>query len=175
MKSLQQGDKDTLERVHEKAVKMVSGLKSGTCLERCEELKLDTLEKRREDQDLALAHKMIMKERFQNNMVLWTVGENTRAATRMASEPKNLITQSATTELRKASFAIRVTEPWNTLPTELKMLMMARHSRECGRTTSNTAEMGGRQYGRKEERQDRTSLPHRGPISPQHAYLAYSG
>ncbi len=116
----QQGDKDTLERVQEKAVKMVSGLKSGTYLERCEELKLDTLEKRREDQDLALAHKMISEERFQNNMVLRTVGENIRAATRMASEPKNLITQYARIELRKASFAIRVTEPWNTLPTELK-------------------------------------------------------
>jgi hypothetical protein len=89
-------------------------------LERCEELKLDTLEKRREDQDMALAHKMISEERFQNNMVLRTVGENTRAATRMASEPKNLITQYARTELRKASFAIRVTEPWNTLPTELR-------------------------------------------------------
>jgi hypothetical protein len=99
---------------------MVSGLKSGTYLERCEELKLVTFEKRRMDQDLALAHKMITEERFQNNMVLRTVGENTRAATRMASEPKNLTTQYARTELRKASLANRVTEPWNTLQTELK-------------------------------------------------------
>jgi hypothetical protein len=38
----------------------------------------------------------------------------------MASEPKNLITQYARTELWKASFAIRVTGvPWNTLLTEL--------------------------------------------------------
>jgi hypothetical protein len=88
--------------VQERAVKMVSGLKSGTYLERCEELKLDTLEESREDQHLALAHKMIMEERFQNNMVLRTVGENIRAATRIASEPKNLITQYARTELQKA-------------------------------------------------------------------------
>jgi hypothetical protein len=35
-------------------------------------------------------------------MVFRTVGENIRAATRMTSEPKNLITQYARTELRKA-------------------------------------------------------------------------
>jgi hypothetical protein len=122
---------------------------------------------------------MIKEERFQNNMILRTVGKNTRAATTIASEPKNLITQYARTELRKASFAIRVTEPWNTLPTELKNAddgkTFQRMRKRYKPTTSNTAKMGGRQYGRKEERQDRTSLPHRGPMSPQHAYLAYSG
>jgi hypothetical protein len=71
------------------------------------------------------------EERFQNNRVLRTVGENIRAATRMASEPKNLITQYARTELWKASFAIWVTVPWNTLPTELNNAKMARCSKGC--------------------------------------------
>jgi hypothetical protein len=42
-----QGEKDVLEKGQEKAVKMVSGLKTTTYLERCDELTLETLEKRR--------------------------------------------------------------------------------------------------------------------------------
>jgi hypothetical protein len=40
--------------------------------------------------------------------------------TRMAAEPRNLVTQYSRTELRRASFAIRVTEQWDSLPTEQK-------------------------------------------------------
>jgi hypothetical protein len=49
-----QGDKDTLERVQEKAVKMVSSLKGTTYMERCKELGLQTLEERRKEQDMAV-------------------------------------------------------------------------------------------------------------------------
>jgi ribonuclease P/MRP protein subunit RPP40 len=56
-----QGDKDTLERVQEKAVKMVASLKGANYLEKCAELGLETLEKRREDQDLALVYKFVTK------------------------------------------------------------------------------------------------------------------
>ncbi len=54
-----QGDIDTLEKVQEKAVKMVAGLKGTTYLEKCAELGLETLEKRRADQDLALVYKFV--------------------------------------------------------------------------------------------------------------------
>jgi hypothetical protein len=54
-----QGDKDMLEKVHEKAVKMVAGLKGANYLEKCAELGLETLEKRRNDQDLALVYKFV--------------------------------------------------------------------------------------------------------------------
>jgi ribonuclease P/MRP protein subunit RPP40 len=43
-----QGDIDTLEKVQEKAVKMVSGLKGTTYQEKCEELGLNTLQERRD-------------------------------------------------------------------------------------------------------------------------------
>jgi hypothetical protein len=52
----QQGDKDVLEEVQEKAVKMVSGLKGMENPLRCAELNLETLEKRREGQDMSLVH-----------------------------------------------------------------------------------------------------------------------
>jgi hypothetical protein len=44
-----QGDKDTLERVLGKVVKIVAGLKGADCLEKCAELCLETLQKRREN------------------------------------------------------------------------------------------------------------------------------
>ncbi len=42
-------------------------------------------------------------------------------ATRIASEPRNLVAQYARTDVRKASFAFRVTKPWNRLPAEHRM------------------------------------------------------
>jgi ribonuclease P/MRP protein subunit RPP40 len=48
------GDIETLEKVQEKAVKMVAGLQSRDYEDRCRELGLDTLEKRREKQETGL-------------------------------------------------------------------------------------------------------------------------
>jgi hypothetical protein len=70
----QQGEKNVLERVQEKAVKMVSGLKSNLSQEKCEELRLVTIEKRRLDQDLALTHKMLSNARFHGNGI-WNSSE----------------------------------------------------------------------------------------------------
>jgi hypothetical protein len=47
----------SLEEVQEKAVKMVTGLKGTTYEERCLELGLETLQRRRERQDMAMVHK----------------------------------------------------------------------------------------------------------------------
>jgi len=45
---------DTLKKVQEKAVQMVSGLKITTYQEKCEELHLQSLVERRDNQDMAL-------------------------------------------------------------------------------------------------------------------------
>jgi ribonuclease P/MRP protein subunit RPP40 len=60
----QQGDKDVLEKVQEKAVKMVSGLKATEYPLRWAELNLETQEKRREDQDMSLVHKLASESIF---------------------------------------------------------------------------------------------------------------
>jgi ribonucleases P/MRP protein subunit RPP40 len=53
------GDIEKLEKVQEKAVKMVAGLRAKDYRENCTKLGLETLEERRQNQDLALlAHKM---------------------------------------------------------------------------------------------------------------------
>ena len=56
------GDIEVIEKVQEKAVRMVSGLKGTTYEEKCTELGLETLKTRRERQDMALAHKYVMSE-----------------------------------------------------------------------------------------------------------------
>ncbi len=48
-----------VERVQEKAVKMVSGLLGKTYEEKCHELSLETLQERRQLQDIALVHKFV--------------------------------------------------------------------------------------------------------------------
>ncbi len=52
-------NKDTLEKVQEKALNMVSGLMETTYREKCEELCLQTLVERRDRQDVALVHKFL--------------------------------------------------------------------------------------------------------------------
>ncbi len=52
--------------------------------------------------------------------MLKTAGESGQSVTRMATEPRNLVAQYSRTELRRASFVVRVMEQWNSLPTEQK-------------------------------------------------------
>jgi hypothetical protein len=52
------GDIAVLEKVQEKAVRMVAGLTARTYEERCQELKMDTLELRRAKQDMLEVYKM---------------------------------------------------------------------------------------------------------------------
>lgn len=111
------GDKEVLEKVQEKAVRMVAGLKGSSYEERCKELGLESLEKRREYQDMALVHK-ILSEDQQNFFTL--AGENSRIQTRQAAGAKNIRGQFARTDMRKFSFAIRTVENWNSLPEDTK-------------------------------------------------------
>jgi hypothetical protein len=53
---------------------MVSGLRAMTCPQRCAELKLDTLEKRRIYQDMSLVYKLATGSIFISTSVLKMVG-----------------------------------------------------------------------------------------------------
>ncbi len=65
---------------------------------RCAELNLEILEKRREDQDMSLFHKLASESIFSDTKVLKLVGTSERTATRIASEPRNLVAQYARTQ-----------------------------------------------------------------------------
>ena len=51
-------DKELIEKVQRRAVKMISGLTGSTYEEKCKELGLDTLEERRRQQDLMQTYKI---------------------------------------------------------------------------------------------------------------------
>jgi ribonuclease P/MRP protein subunit RPP40 len=110
-----QGDKDTLEKVQEKAVKMVAGLNGANYLEKCAELGLETLEKRRDDQDLALVYKFVTKKGGQT-----LFNRQGGARTRQAAGGNGLTVQYARTDPRKYSYPVRTVESWNKLPERVK-------------------------------------------------------
>ena len=64
-----QEDKNKLERIQRKAVGMISGLKGGSYEEKCKELNIDTLEVRRERQDLLEAYRVVHSEVQENTVV----------------------------------------------------------------------------------------------------------
>ncbi len=57
-----EADKSCLEKVRQRAVKMVSGLKSDEYSERLAELEMPTLEERRHQADMAMVHKLTTDE-----------------------------------------------------------------------------------------------------------------
>jgi hypothetical protein len=63
-------DIEVLEKVQEKAVKMVSGLRSKEYADRCAELGLETLEKQRQNQDMGLVYKFLNGEEESNLFTL---------------------------------------------------------------------------------------------------------
>ena len=113
------GDKEVLEKVQEKAVKMVAGLRGSDYEERCAELGLETLEERRQGQDMALVHKM-MNNGQGAGMFEFARNDENGVRTRRAAATHGLVVQYARTDIRKYSFAVRVVEPWNRLPDTLK-------------------------------------------------------
>ncbi len=113
------GDKEALEKVQEKAVRMVAGLKGRDYEERCAELGLETLEERRLSQDMALVHKM-MNNGQGTSMFEFARNDDAGVRTRRAAAAHGLAVQFARTDIRKYSFAVRVVEPWNRLPDTLK-------------------------------------------------------
>lgn len=108
-------DIKVLEQVQVKAVGMVSGLVGTTYEERCEEIGLDTLERRRERQDLVLAHKVLNdSEEWAKNM-FHMQPDRQGMTTRGAADKHTLVVQRARLDLRKHSFTIRAAESWNKL------------------------------------------------------------
>jgi hypothetical protein len=110
------GDREALEKVQEKAVKMVTGLKGTNYEERCLELGLETLQRRRERQDMAMVHKYTAKE----NQSLFTMASEDGARTRRTAGAKCVVAQYARTDIRKHSFAVRAVESWNRLPNSIR-------------------------------------------------------
>ncbi len=116
-----EGDIATLEKVQEKAVKMVTGLKPGTYKDRCKELQLETLAVRRDRQDMLEVYKYLESGADKSESMFTMAGTgNGSTRTRTSADPRNMRVQFARTDQRKFSFGVRVVEKWNALPSEVK-------------------------------------------------------
>ena len=115
------GDKEVLEKVQRRAVKMISGLQGATYEDRLKELKLQTFEDGRKMFNLVQTLKIL--KGFDNvKTETWfiMVGENQARITRATTNPLNLVQHRSKSDIRKNFFSQRVVESWNNLPSELK-------------------------------------------------------
>ena len=109
-------DKETIEKVQIRAVNMVSGLKGTTYEEKCAELGIDTLQRRRDQADLTQAYKILNhKDKVRPELLFDKVQTRPGLVTRGRVDPDNVIVKRTRLEVRKHSYAIRVSEQWNGL------------------------------------------------------------
>ncbi len=87
--------------VQEKSVKMVAGLTSSTNGDRCAELGLETLQSRRDRQDMTLVYRYINRDM---QSLFKIAGENCGARLRSAAGSTSIMNQYARTDLEKQSF-----------------------------------------------------------------------
>jgi hypothetical protein len=96
-------------------------LKSREYKDPCHEIGLETHEKRREKQDVALVHKLVISGAGQHGQIFGLAGRNDRPRTRQAGGEHKLLPQFARTDPRKFFFAVIAVEPWNRLLDEMKL------------------------------------------------------
>jgi hypothetical protein len=114
-------DKNVLERVQQRAVKMVSGLQSKVYEDRLKELGLQTLEERRHQADMVMVHK-IMHGVGGLNPATWFESATSQRNTRSPADPMGIKKVYGKTELRNNFFSVRVIDDWNRVPQEMKQI-----------------------------------------------------
>ena len=116
-----QEDKEILEKVQKKAIGMISGLSGRSYDEKCKEVGLESLETRRERQDLFEAYKIIHSgEQNGERKILVRATARAGTVTRTAADPWKLDVPRSRLDIRKNNFSARVTEKWNLLPATTK-------------------------------------------------------
>ena len=115
-----QKDKDLLENVQKRAVKMNTGLRSELYEDRLMELGLTSLEERRHRANMALVHS-VMHGRTDISVEDWFQRADTGArATRAATGALNERPKHGRLETRKHFFTVRATSCWKIIPSEVK-------------------------------------------------------
>ena len=107
---------------------MISGLRGENYEDKCIELKLDTLQLRRDKQDLQEMYNIMTGTGELNPENLFKKPKTrTGAVTRSADDPHHLPTPRKRLEIRKNFFTVRIVEKWNALPIEIKSLGKIQH------------------------------------------------
>ena len=113
-------DKKIIEKVQEKAVKMVSGLRGNSYEARLKELKLQSLEDRRVRGDMIQVWKILSSYDNISAETFFLKFEQTVHHTRLGANDLNLKKPRFNSDIRKNFFSIRVIDKWNSLPHQIK-------------------------------------------------------
>ena len=114
-----QADINCLEQIQQRAVRLVSGLRSQDYNDRLKELKLLSLKERRIKTDMITTYK-ILNGFDRVDPSTWFKQINQTRRTRLNADPANLEPTFTRTEIRKNFFSIRVPDVWNKLPAHVK-------------------------------------------------------
>jgi hypothetical protein len=117
-----EADRNCLEKVQQRAIKMVSGLKSNTYEERLQELNMPTLLERRHQADMVMTHKILHEKGGLDHTTWFEKAENGPRATRNTADPYNIKVKHGRLDLRRNFFSIRVIEDWNRIPADTKRM-----------------------------------------------------
>ncbi len=115
-------DIEMLENVQKKAVRQIVGLQGTTYEEKCQELGLELLIKRREQSDLVQVWKSLHQEENENGNSLFEYVSSDTVRTRFRADPQNLQPKTSRLDVRKHSFAVRVIDKWNNLDSNIKSM-----------------------------------------------------
>jgi ribonucleases P/MRP protein subunit RPP40 len=113
-----QSDIQVLEKVQEKAVKMITGLTGKDYLSRCKELGIETLKERRHIQDMAQVYKLVHGMDKVNRIKLFEHVPEGR--TRLAADRLNVQATASRTDIRMNFFTQRVVNSWNSISANVK-------------------------------------------------------
>ena len=114
-------DKDLLENVQRRVIRMVSGLQGRTYEERLKECGLTTLEERRKRGDMIETWKILHNIEDVDKSTWFTMAADGAAhRTRLAGHALNIVKPRYNLELRKNFFSVRVCDAWNSLPYRIR-------------------------------------------------------
>ena len=116
-------DVEVPEKVQERAVNMVRGLRGRSYEAKLKEVGLTTLVERRQRGDMVEAWKCIHQVSKMNPNIFTLVGNDQSQHsqyTRHTAKPLNIIHPRAKLEIRKHFFTVRAVAPWNSLPVEVQ-------------------------------------------------------
>ena len=117
-------DREVLEKVQRRAVRMVSGLKAKTYEQRLLELDLPTLEARRHRGDMIQVHRILTGVDRVNPSTWFDLARNQprggATATRHSTGIRTLVPRTGRTEKRRNFFTCRTPAKYNSLPVNVQ-------------------------------------------------------
>jgi Reverse transcriptase (RNA-dependent DNA polymerase)/Endonuclease-reverse transcriptase len=143
-----QKDVDVLEKVQERAIRQVNGLRGETYEQKLRELKMDSLADRRVEADMMLVYKVLHGKCKVEAAEWFTVPEvnENDIRTRAALDNLQIRPRRTNLDLRKHFFTQRVCETWNKLPRTIRAAKsMATFRREYRKATYGETTEGARQ------------------------------